>query len=77
MRVESASNVQFRFSEVIRDCERAFDGQTVLLASHGDTLQIGQTAFQRISAGEHRSLPHLQTAEIRRLVFGEMPIYLH
>ncbi len=67
MGVESANAVQRRFWELIMDCERDFSDQKIVLASHGDTLQIGETAFRQISAAQHRAVPHLQTAEIRKL----------
>jgi hypothetical protein len=35
--------------------------------SHGDTLQILQAGFLRMSPSRHRSLPHLAPAEIRQL----------
>mmetsp|Transcript_101209 Transcript_101209/g.326136 ORF Transcript_101209/g.326136 Transcript_101209/m.326136 type:complete len:81 (-) Transcript_101209:64-306(-) len=53
-----------------RACEAAQDGPSaiVVLVSHGDALQLLQTAFQGSPAGVHRSLPHLNPAELRELV---------
>merc|ERR1719414_343626 len=39
----------------------------VVLVSHGDALQLLQTAFQGVSPSEHRSLPHLHPGELREL----------
>jgi broad specificity phosphatase PhoE len=44
-----------------------------VLVSHGDTLQILQAAFLRMSPTRHRSLPGLETAEIRRLRLKDSP----
>ncbi|GEM_PF-6369883 len=41
--------------------------KTILLVSHGDPLQILETAFKDISPALHRSLPHLQTGDVRAL----------
>ena len=41
---------------------------TVLLVSHGDALQILQTAFSKQCASRHRYQQHLETAEIRQLI---------
>ena len=70
MGVESANAVQQRFSKVILETEKEFHGRIVLLVGHGDTLQIGETAFQKLPASIHRSLPPLQNAEIRRMQLG-------
>ena len=51
----------------ITECETSFSGQSLLLVSHGDALQILQTTFQKEDASRHRSQQHLETAEIRRL----------
>lgn len=40
----------------------------VVLVSHGDALQILQTAFQGVPTSEHRGLEHLNPAELRQLV---------
>jgi probable phosphoglycerate mutase len=66
--VESASRVMARVSALIVDLERRYSGASLLLVSHGDALQILQTAFARQPASAHRQLQHLQTAEIRSLI---------
>jgi len=45
-------------------------GCKCILVAHGDVLQILQTAFQKCSGRDHRSLPHLETASLRKLVLG-------
>jgi probable phosphoglycerate mutase len=68
--VESAAAVLDRTTAFIVDLERRHSGRHVLLVSHGDTLQILQAGFLRMNPAAHRSLPGLQTAEIRRLCLG-------
>ena len=63
--VESANRVMARVTELIVDLERRFVDTSLLLVSHGDALQILQTAFAGRDASMHRQLQHLQTAEIR------------
>ena len=62
---ESANQVMARVSALILELEQRHANATLLLVSHGDALQILQTAFARRDASEHRQLQHLQTAEIR------------
>ena len=65
--VEPVAAVLDRTTALIVDLERRYSGRHILLVSHGDTLQILQAAFLRMSPTKHRSLPGLETAEIRRL----------
>lgn len=65
--VESVDDVMDRATALILYLEEQYAGRTILLVSHGDTLQILQTAFQKASGTQHRSLRHLETAEIREL----------
>lgn len=65
--VESALNVQKRTMELIHELEQRYSGKKILLVSHGDALQIMQTAFHAVDARLHRSLTHFNTAEVRRL----------
>lgn len=66
---ESADAVRRRTALVIDQCERNDDERcTYVLVSHGDALQILQTAFQAKSASVHRSLPHLLPGELRELI---------
>jgi len=66
--VESVESVLERATSIILEQEKKHEGLTFLLVSHGDTLQILQTAFSDIGSAKHRSLPHLNNAEIRELV---------
>lgn len=63
--VESAQAVRDRLLRLVMELERQWQGETILLVSHGDPLQILQTAFLGQSPAMHRSLPPLHTAEIR------------
>ena len=65
--VESARRVMARVTDLIADLEGRHAEQSFLLVSHGDALQILQTAFARRDASQHRRLEHLHTAEIRLL----------
>lgn len=71
--VESANHVVLRASALIKQLEeQSFNGQdntgkNILLVAHGDVLQLLQTWFQDVPASQHRSLSHLETAEIRCL----------
>jgi broad specificity phosphatase PhoE len=65
--VEPVSAVLGRATALIIELEATYSDSDILLVSHGDTLQILQTAFRKMSPAEHRSVPHLETAEIRRL----------
>lgn len=65
--VESVNKVMFRAASLVADLDQQFTGVNILLIAHGDILQILQTGFALKDAREHRSLPHLDTAEIRLL----------
>ena len=66
--VESPNHVMARVSELVSDYESGYSKATVLLVSHGDALQILQTAFAKQDASQHRRQRHLETAEIRPLL---------
>lgn len=65
--VESAKEVLERTMDLVKELEGKYNGKNILLVSHGDALQIMQTGFHRVSPSLHRTLKHLETAEIRRL----------
>lgn len=72
---ESAKAVQNRTAALIRSieaetlaCEDADGAALVVLVSHGDALQLMQTAFQGKNPAEHRSLKHLNPADLRELI---------
>ena len=66
--VESVDAVMDRATTLITTLEGYFTDVSFLLVSHGDVLQILQTAFHHLPASEHRSVPHLDTAEVRELI---------
>lgn len=63
--VETPDHVRDRFRSLISDLENRFQGRDILLVSHGDALQIGQTWFDGKPSHCHRRLKHLETGEIR------------
>ena len=65
--VEAAAAVLARAAGAVQRVETKHEGHVVLLVSHGDCLQILQTAFAGVDVSAHRSLPHLETCELRRL----------
>jgi probable phosphoglycerate mutase len=65
--VESTVAVLQRTTALIHELEALYHAASILLISHGDALQILQTAFEHVSPALHRHLPPLATAEIRRL----------
>lgn len=65
--VESPRQVAERTKLLVEQIESQYSKKNILLVSHGDCLQILQTVFAGISPAAHRSLPHLQTAEIRKM----------
>jgi broad specificity phosphatase PhoE len=65
--VESTTEVVRRVAEFIDDLENTYSGQNILLVSHGDALQILQTFFESKPSSEHRGLPHMKVAEIRKV----------
>mmetsp|Transcript_20172 Transcript_20172/g.60161 ORF Transcript_20172/g.60161 Transcript_20172/m.60161 type:complete len:216 (+) Transcript_20172:252-899(+) len=68
--VESVTSVLLRTASLVRGCEEALADRVVLLVSHGDALQILQTAFAGAEPSAHRSLPHLETCELRDLALA-------
>lgn len=70
--VESVESVRERSTALIKDLEEKYQNRTIFLVSHGDALQILQTAFHRWpNANQQRHLPHLDRAEFRKLVLFE------
>lgn len=53
------------------DLESAYNDKDILLVSHGDASQVLQTGFQKVDPRQHRSLQHLETAEIRQLTLAQ------
>jgi probable phosphoglycerate mutase len=76
--LESVHQVMRRSTECILEWDRELtklygrDARCmVVLAAHGDVLQILQTAFEKMDGRLHRSLPHLATAQLRQLLLAE------
>lgn len=67
MGVESVNQVMKRVTSVILEYEEHCSNTCILLVSHGDALQILETAFARMDGSAHRQLEHLHTAQIREL----------
>ncbi|KAK2960476.1 putative histidine phosphatase family protein [Blattamonas nauphoetae] len=67
---ESCVEVRARMLKLLHRIVSSLD-QTkqhlVIFTSHGDSLQILSTIFQKIPPGQHRTLKHLNVAELRFL----------
>jgi broad specificity phosphatase PhoE len=72
--VETAAAVLDRAAGLVAGLERGYSGRDILLVSHGDTLQILQAGFAGIDPSRHRTVPHLEVAEIRRLHLAPRPV---
>jgi broad specificity phosphatase PhoE len=68
--VESPAAVAERLQNLIENIEKAHQGQTILFVSHGDTLQILLTIASGTAPNLHRSIPHLDKGEIRKVIFS-------
>ena len=68
--VESVNSVLSRTTRLVLDIENQYAGKNILLVSHGDCLQILQTGFQKTEPSKHRSIMHLETAEIRQMTLA-------
>ena len=64
--VEKTDDVKNRVLELLEELEEKYANKNILLVSHGDTLQILETCFKNLSPSEHRSITHVENAEIRR-----------
>jgi len=67
--VESVDEILSRVTFFILSLEHKYKGRKILLVSHGDTLQILQTAFAKVHPSRHTKLNYLGLAEIRSLEF--------
>jgi len=63
---EGVENVYKRVVDLIRSIEKIQEKMYVILVSHGDALQILQCYFHNQNPYLHRSLPHLETCELRK-----------
>lgn len=70
--VESVDSVRERTTALIKELHEKYSDTTFFLVSHGDSLQILQTAFKCMpNANQHRTLPHLERAEFRPVVLNK------
>jgi len=65
--VESPRQVSNRVESLISNIETKYSKKNIIIVSHGDCLQIMQTVFENISPAKHRSINHLNVAEIRKM----------
>eukprot|EP00128_Syssomonas_multiformis_P004272 Colp12_sorted_trinity150504_noHs@18289 len=64
---ESTVSVLNRARSLIDECEAQFHEKNIILVSHGDTMQMVQCMFLGKGPGQHRSVPHLNQAEVRTM----------
>lgn len=70
--VEPVADVAARVREVLREADGAgahgaADDAPVVLVAHGDVLQIALALGDGVDPHDHREVPHLGNAELRRL----------
>lgn len=65
--VESVHSVMERATSCVLEWDERLENHMIVCVAHGDVLQILQTAFEKKDGSLHRSLPHLETAKLRRL----------
>ncbi|MBS9403429.1 histidine phosphatase family protein [Halomonas sp. TRM85114] len=65
--VEPVAAVAERMRAVIESLEASFSGETILLVSHGDPLQILLTALEGRPLSQHRDRPALAPASVTLL----------
>lgn len=70
--IECTDNVMKRMTSVILDCENNFKNKIIYLVSHGDPLQILETAFIKKSSNTHRNLKKIENAEIREMILSKI-----
>ena len=66
-KVESTNEVLARTTSLIFELEKKYSVKKIVLVAHGDALQILQTGFMKQCPSTHRSIKHLEVAEIREL----------
>lgn len=65
--IEAVSAVATRMKSVVEEIEQQCQGETVLIVSHGDPLQILLTALADRPLSQHREQPALLPASITQL----------
>jgi len=64
---ESTAALAERLTQLLDDLERRWRDKKIVLVSHGDPLQVLQTILLGLKCNQHRSLPHLENAELRKI----------
>jgi len=64
---ESTAALAQRLTQLLDDLERRWRDKKIVLVSHGDPLQVLQTILLGLKCNQHRSLPHLENAELRKI----------
>lgn len=70
-KVEHVNSVAKRALTLVDQLESTYQNETLLLVSHGDTLQILMTAFSGACPSTHRRMNAIKTAEIRALTIPQ------
>lgn len=70
---ESTARLAARLGALLDDVETSWRGMRIVLVSHGDPLQVVQAILLGMRCNEHRTLPHLGNAELRRLGVRRTP----
>lgn len=71
--VEPVREVAARASAVLREADALAEQAPVVLVAHGDVLQIMLAVGEGMDPYDHRSVPHLGNAELRRVGPGRDP----
>lgn len=72
--VESVQDVATRIEQVLREADAQAGGAPVVLVAHGDVLQIALAVATGVDPHDHRDVPHLGNAELRRLGPGRIAV---
>ncbi|GAA1490879.1 histidine phosphatase family protein [Brachybacterium sacelli] len=65
--VEPVEEVAARVAQVLREADARTAEAPVVLVAHGDVLQIALAVGAGVDPHDHRDVPHLGNAELRRL----------
>ena len=65
--VESVATVAQRVLSVLQEADELAEGAPVVLVAHGDVLQITLALGESADPHDHRDVPHLGNAELRRV----------
>jgi len=66
--IETVENVLKRSNSVIQSLEEKYQNESILIVGHGDVLQILYAHHQNMPPRFHRSLNHINNADIRQLI---------